>query len=158
MTKGPHIDEQGWTTRLETIGDKFLLALDGYFPAASGSEGTLDPFNGGCLIVAQALQSVIGGEIVVMVDKDDYALHAAVLQDDLLWDYDGPLPPPAFVERYNTFVDDEAYLLSGYRSFREYDLEEAMESAELAGVLAGHFREMLPEYPDVGAPVSAHAA
>ena len=37
------------------------------------------PFDGGCLLVAQALKRVIGGEIYVIVDRNDTADHASAL-------------------------------------------------------------------------------
>lgn len=145
------MDERVWQERLALVEEDFLRELDEYFPSSPGSEGTLGPFNGGCLVVASALQSVIGGELLVMENRDGVALHAVVLQDGRLWDWDGPLEPVAFADRYNGHVDEDEYLLVGHRPFREHDLNEAMESEELSRRLSAYFVQMLEPAPSMGA-------
>lgn len=137
------MEEHVWQERLALVHDDFLRELGDYFPSAPGSEGTLGPFNGGCLVVATALQSVVGGELMAMENRDGVALHAVLLHDGLLWDWDGPLEPSAFVDRYNSHVDEDEYLLVGHRPLCEHDLLEAMESEELSRRLSAYFSRMM---------------
>ncbi len=131
-----------WSARLRLIEGAFLREME----KAIGC----GPFNGGCLIVAQAIHSVIGGEICVLVDKDDYALHAVVMKDGMLWDYDGPLAPTAFLERYNGCVENSVYLCATHRPLEGYDLTEAMENEVLAKRLAKMIRYILPAHTKSG--------
>lgn len=108
------------------------------------------PFDGGCLIVAQAFHSVIGGGLCVLADKDDNALHAVVLKDGMLWDYDGPMAPAAFLDRYNSFVDDHRYLCVRHRPLEGWDLSEAMENDPLAKRLASMISFILPPHVKTG--------
>ncbi len=106
-------------------------------------------FDGGCLVVAQALQKVIGGEIVVVVREDGTADHAAVLQDEKLWDYAGPLPPAPFISRLNlTELRYLPWICTGYRPIESFDLEDAYRDDDLAERLAEQFRRMLPGVRD----------
>lgn len=149
-----------WEERLNPVRDRFLADLADYFRSAPGGDACLDPFNGGCMIVALALRSVVGGEIVAVVgcgENEDYALHAAVLKNGMLWDFDGPLRPEPFFERYNSFVDEPAYLVAGYRPLNEYDFCEAMESDELTGRLAEILRSVLSDTVDHDASAAAQA-
>jgi hypothetical protein len=102
-------------------------------------------FDGGCLVVAQALQKIIGGDIVVIVREDDTADHAAVLRDGKLWDYAGPLPPIPFISRLNlTELRHLPWICTGYRPIESHDLKDAYRDDELAERLAEKFRLMLP--------------
>jgi len=101
-------------------------------------------FDGGCLVVAKALQAVIGGEIVVLVRDDDTADHAAVASRGLIWDYDGPLTPSQFIERFNRQeLSHLPWECSGYRPIRDGDLPRAFRDDALVLRLAAHFAQML---------------
>ncbi|GCD60004.1 hypothetical protein NBRC3280_2548 [Acetobacter pasteurianus NBRC 3280] len=103
------------------------------------------PFDGGCLIVAGALQSVIGGDLVVLVRPNGFAEHAAILKDGQLWDFSGPLPPAKFISRFNK---SELTECAGFRPINDdTDLIEAREIADnsLQDRLAGLFAEVLPD-------------
>ncbi|NTF17649.1 hypothetical protein G6L37_04500 [Agrobacterium rubi] len=130
------LDSDEWNTRLSRADKKIRHMLE----SAHGC----GPFDGGCLIVAQALQAATGGELVVLVDRYDEALHAAIMKDGQLWDYDGPMFPEAFLHRYNNLVEEEKYLLVRHREFRDYDLMEAMENDALALRMSVLFRGVLP--------------
>lgn len=109
-------------------------------------------FDGGCVVVAQALHAVIGGEIVVLVRENGNADHAAVFLDGMLWDYDGPLPPSKFIKR---FIETELgvglpFTCVGFRTIREGDLKNAYRDDALAGRLSDLFLEMLPEFQPAG--------
>lgn len=106
-------------------------------------------FDGGCVVVAQALQRVIGGDVVVLVRADDQADHAAVLSDGKLWDYDGPLTPSKFIDRLNrTELSSTPWRCVGYRVLHENDLPEAYRDDVLEGRLADLFRRILPGMMD----------
>lgn len=135
-------DRDGWKAKLRLI--------DNCFQATMARTIGCGPFDGGCLIVAQALQSVLGGELYVLVDKDDYALHAAVMVDGILWDFDGPLEPAAFLENYNGFVDNDRYRCVRLRVMEGHDLTEAMEDDKLASVLANMLRYIIPRQLRIG--------
>lgn len=108
-------------------------------------------FDGGCVVVARALRDVIGGEIVALIRPDGTADHAAVLRDEILWDYDGPAPVFGFVWRFNeTEMRGTPWRCTGYRALREGDLPDAARDDALVGLLSGLFREILPEYGDPG--------
>lgn len=127
-----------------------LRLIDNAFQATMARAIGCGPFDGGCLIVAQALQSVLGGELYVLVDKDDYALHAAVMVDGILWDFDGPLEPAAFLESYNGFVGEDRYRCVSFRVMEGYDLTESMEDDKLASVLANMLRYIIPQQLRMG--------
>jgi hypothetical protein len=80
------------------------------------------PFDGGCVLVAQALQKIHGGNIVVLVDQNDQAQHAAVAVDGKLMDYSGADVPKHFVRR---FAAQEHVNITGIRPIRPGDLPEA---------------------------------
>ena len=133
---------KSWSAKLRFIDRAFLRKME--------KEIGCGPFNGGCLVVAQALHSVIGGEICVLTDKEDYALHAVVLKDGMLWDYDGPMNPTAFLDRYNSCVQDTRYLCVAHRPLKGHDLTEAMENEVLAKRLANMIRYILPAHTKSG--------
>lgn len=86
------------------------------------------PFDGGCVLVAQALQQIHGGRVVVLTDADDRAQHAAVLADGQLIDYDGAADPNQFVRR---FEQNERVRIQGIRAIRDTDLPDAPRNADL---------------------------
>lgn len=128
------MDFRSWNMRRILIDEDFRADL----------EATIDcgPFDGGCVIVAQALKSVIGGEIVGLVDKNDEVGHAVVLLDGQLWDYDGPMPPKAFIARFNRL--EAPWKCVGYRKFHDNDLELAYRDDALVERLTTSFRRMMP--------------
>lgn len=130
------VDSNIWSAKLKLVHHTFTRTLKEKIGCG--------PFDGGCLIVAQAIHSIIGGEIGVLVDKDDEALHAVVLKDGQLWDYDGPMEPGPFLQRYNTYVDDPRYRCIGHRLLTGWDLSEAMEDNDLARHLAKMIAYILP--------------
>lgn len=134
-----------WNARRKDIHEAFYEDLVG--TARCG------PFDGGCVVVAEALHSVIGGEIVVLVRSGtDRADHAAVLLDGKLWDFDGPLAPTAFIRRYERTELCHMQSCSGYRPIRDGDLEEAYRDPDLRDRLSAMFREMLPEFAEQARP------
>lgn len=86
------------------------------------------PFDGGCVLVAQALQQMHGGEIVVLVNDRGIADHAAVKVGNTLIDYDGPLPADKFVKR---FEKNELVNITGIRSMKPNDLPGATRNQSL---------------------------
>ena len=86
------------------------------------------PFDGGCVLVAQALQQIHGGRVVVLTDENDRAQHAAVLANGQLIDYDGTADPKEFVQQ---FEQNERVRIQGIRAIRDTDLPDAPRDAKL---------------------------
>jgi hypothetical protein len=106
--------------------------------------GDCGPFDGGCVVFANALQSVIGGKIVVLIDPNGRADHAAVARGGLLYDFDGPLPPVDFVER---FCENERVTIAGYRPIDANDLPGAVRDKALQAKLSEILRDALSQKP-----------
>jgi len=80
------------------------------------------PFDGGCVLVAQALQKIHGGDVVVLVDQSDQAQHAAVAVNGRLMDYSGAADPEQFVRKFEA---DERVNIAGVRPIKPGDLPDA---------------------------------
>jgi hypothetical protein len=80
------------------------------------------PFDGGCVLVARALQKIHGGDVVVLVNRHDQAQHAAVAVDGKLMDYSGAADPAQFVRKFEA---DERVKIANVRPIRPGDLPEA---------------------------------
>jgi hypothetical protein len=95
------------------------------------------PFDGGCVVFAQALQIVYGGKIVVLVSDKNIAEHAAVLIDDILYDADGPAKIKEFVERFekNELRGTNRHI-TGIRELSASDLPEASRNLDLSKQIA----------------------
>ena len=92
------------------------------------------PFDGGCVIFAQALQMKYGGDIFVLVNHKEQADHAAVKIGNVLIDADGPAEINAFVKR---FERNERVDIKSIRPIRTSDLSDAPRNIELAEKIAG---------------------
>lgn len=143
-----------WHVLLKSIHEQFYEDLVG--AADCGA------FDGGCLVVAQVLQRVIGGQLVVLVRETDVADHAAVWKDGKLWDYAGPMVPGLFIQRFNrTEARHTPWSVVGFRDIRADDLPDAHREDPLVARLAELFRRMLPrsehqiEEPKVQVSISA---
>lgn len=95
------------------------------------------PFDGGCVVFAQALQILYGGKIVVLVSNRNIAEHAAVLIDDVLYDADGPDKIKEFIERFekNELRGTNRYI-TGIRQLSASDLPEAPRNLDLSKQIA----------------------
>ena len=91
------------------------------------------PFDGGCVVFAQALQIKYGGLIVVLLDRNRQADHAAVKIDNILIDVDGQAEIDAFVKR---FEKNERVEIFGIRPIRDSDLPDAPRDLELSDKIA----------------------
>jgi 8-oxo-dGTP pyrophosphatase MutT (NUDIX family) len=80
------------------------------------------PFDGGCVLVAKALQKIHGGDIVVLVNNHDQAQHAAVAVNGKLMDYSGADVAKHFVRKFEA---EEHVDITGVRPIRHGDLPEA---------------------------------
>lgn len=121
----------------------FLSAIEPYrdeIYCAIIEVGDCGPFDGGCVVFAQALQRVIGGDIVVLTRSNGQGDHAAVEYCGQLYDADGPLPPAEFIER---FARNEFANVTGYRMMHPGDLREAVRDSSLEDRLVGIFCEAL---------------
>ena len=124
-----------WQTRIETIHDRFYNEIV--------SSINCGPFDGGCVVVANALQSVIGGSVVVLTRYNGRADHAAVELNGLLYDFDGPLPPNDFLDRFNS---SELAETTGYRAIQDGDLPNTARDAGLSDRLSFLFKSALDGY------------
>ena len=84
------------------------------------------PFDGGCVIYAKALKAVFGGVMVSLIRSNGTADHAAVLIDDILYDFAGGLPINKFVERFN---ENELAKVTSFRNYTPSDLPDAPRNA-----------------------------
>jgi hypothetical protein len=87
------------------------------------------PFDGCCLIYAEALQIKFGGEIYVIYSKD-FTEHAALFLDNELIDFDGPLEPKKFIERFEK--SEKCNKIIGYRKFKKIDLKDMYPDKKLS--------------------------
>jgi len=100
------------------------------------------PFDGGCVIFAQALQIIYGGEVYVLVGHTvpngaDKAQHAVLLLDNKMIDADGPAPIEDFIKRFerNELEYSGGEILS-YRPIQAGDLPNAPRDLELSKTVA----------------------
>lgn len=107
------------------------------------------PFDGGCVLVAQALQKIHGGDIVVLINDRGNADHAAVKIGNTLLDFDGPLPVDKFVKR---FEKNEHVKITGIRPMKDSDLPEATRNQTLLpkiiNLLSKDVKEAFSSEPD----------
>lgn len=105
------------------------------------------PFDGGCVIVARAIQTIIGGKIMVLVAEDDQAEHAVVEHNGLLWDYAGPARPRTMIRRFNRA---ELARTVSWRTMHVDDLTcaaaNASLEADLVAVISLGFKAFLSEH------------
>lgn len=108
------------------------------------------PFDGCCFVFAQALKSLLGGELQVIEGRlsglsgEPVAQHAVLrLADGRLADGSGIADSPRLVRR---FIRDEGFgrlEVTGVRPYRATDLPEAIRddvlAARLARLLAEHY-------------------
>lgn len=90
------------------------------------------PFDGGCVLFAQALQNVIGGDVAVIINAQGRADHAAVFLNGKLYDFDGPLAPNLFMRRFEI---NEHVKIGGWRTLEAGDLEEAIRDPQTQKIL-----------------------
>lgn len=121
-----------WKRRVRPIHDALYEDLVG--------NADCGPFDGGCLIFAQALQPVIGGEIHVLVRPCGLDDHAVVWRDGKLWDYDGPAHPTRFIKRFNR---NERATCASHRPIAPGDLPSAARDDALASRIATLLRSAL---------------
>lgn len=121
-----------WSKLIRPIHDALYEKLVG--TAGCGA------FDGDCLIVAQALRSVLGGEIHVLVRPCGLADHAVVLKNGKLWDYDGPAHPMRFIKRFNR---NERATCVSHRPIASGDLPDAARDDALASRIAELLRAAL---------------
>jgi hypothetical protein len=91
------------------------------------------PFDGGCVVFAQALQMKYGGDIVVLINRNGQADHVVVQLGKILIDADGPAEVNKFIKR---FERNEKVEIFGIRSFQKNDLPDAPRNTELAKKIA----------------------
>lgn len=91
------------------------------------------PFDGGCVVFAQALQMLLGGDIVVLTNPKDRADHAVVKVGNTYWDFDGPTGGQDMLDR---FARNEHTKVTGIRPIENSDLPDAPRDAHAAARIA----------------------
>lgn len=127
-----------WAERREVIDrDIYDILLNG---------ADCGPFDGGCVLIATALQRTLGGDIVVLTRAhSSVADHAALSVDGMLWDFDGPLPLAAFIARFErNELSAFGHRCGGYRLLAPGDLPDAPRDEGLVDQLAEIFQTILP--------------
>ena len=100
------------------------------------------PFDGGCVVVAQALQLIHGGELMALVRNDGTADHAVVQKGNTMYDFDGPGTQEEVVNR---FEKNEGTRIAEVRKLRMTDLPDAPRNSELAKQIASLMKEPVQE-------------
>lgn len=128
-----------WATIRAGVEDRFVEEM----------VSTLDcgPFDGGCMVVALALQRLLGGEIMVLERADGTADHAVLSVHDVLVDFDGPASADALLRRFNR---SERASCVAVRPARSDDLPDAPRNADLVERLAGIVEESQRSTPTNG--------
>jgi len=104
------------------------------------------PFDGGCVVMAQAIQARHGGNIVVLIGSSQHntkpvAQHAAVQLGDTLIDFDGPASVQDFVKRFErNELAHSGGKITGIRPMQNQDLPDAPRSPELVDKLSRMIR------------------
>ena len=100
------------------------------------------PFDGGCVVMAQAIQMKHGGDIVVLVghaqhDTNEVAQHAVVKIGNVLVDYDGAFEPREFVKRFErNELSHAGGHITGIRPIQDGDLPDAPRDEAAAKQIA----------------------
>jgi len=84
------------------------------------------PFDGGCVVVALAIQRLCGGKLVVLIKEDNTADHACVYLDGRLVDFENALEPAAFIPRFNK---SERAATTSFRPMEKGDLPDVEADA-----------------------------
>ena len=100
------------------------------------------PFDGGCVVVAQALQLIHGGELMALVRNDGTADHAVVQKGNTMYDFDGPGTQEEVVSR---FEKNEGTRIAEVRKLRMTDLPDAPRNSKLAKQIASLMKEPVQE-------------
>ena len=135
--------------------DKIKNKFKGYFDKDKVDEDASDkvyellldnigagPFDGGCVVVAQALQLIHGGELMALVRNDGTADHAVVQKGNTMYDFDGPGTQEEVVSR---FEKNEGTRIAEVRKLRMTDLPDAPRNSELAKQIASLMKESVQE-------------
>lgn len=102
------------------------------------------PFDGACILIAKSLESILGGEIFVLISNDNTAEHAVLLKDNKIWDYDGPLTPQEFIIRFNhNEMRNKSLECVGYRPICESDLSDASRDVTVIGSISTIFQDAM---------------
>lgn len=137
-SKGDDMDEHEWAEcRADIERDIYDILSNGV---------GCGPFDGGCVLIALALQQTVGGDVVVLTRAHSgIADHAALSVNGMLWDFDGPLPPSAFIERFErSELSVLGHQCGGYRLFEAGDLEDAPRDEQVVDQLSEIFQTIMP--------------
>jgi hypothetical protein len=95
------------------------------------------PFDGGCVLMAQALQKFLGGELVALIGANGRAQHAAVKVGEIYHDYNGSGPAREFIDHFNRVErPDTDHWIVTIGALRGGSLPGAPRSKEVASDIA----------------------
>lgn len=107
------------------------------------SQAGCGPFDGACVVCAEALQQAFGGQVMVLTRANDVADHAVLLLNGKLWDMDGPLSPARLLARFNRVeLIGSAWKCTAYRPIQDGDLPDAYRNPDLTAKLADFLRSI----------------
>ncbi len=91
------------------------------------------PFDGGCVVFAQALQMLLGGDIVVLTNAKGQAEHAVTKVGNQYWDFDGAASEQGMLARFSA---NERRQVTAVRPITDNDLPDAPRDAQAAAKIA----------------------
>ena len=100
------------------------------------------PFDGGCVVVAQALQRIHGGQVMGLVRKDGIVEHAVVQNGDTMYDFDGPGSVKEVIKR---FESNERTNITDVRPLQKTDLPDAPRDINVVEKLIPLLKDMVKE-------------
>ena len=100
------------------------------------------PFDGGCVVVAQALQRIHGGQVMGLVRKDGIVEHAVVQNGDTMYDFDGPGSVEEVIKR---FESNERTNITDVRPLQKTDLPDAPRDINVVEKLIPLLKDMVKE-------------
>ena len=85
------------------------------------------PFDGGCVLMAHAINKIVGGDVNVLVGHNGRAQHAFVKKGGLYYDFSKSSPHEHFVR---SFEKREGVPISHVRPIEDHDLPNAPRGSE----------------------------
>lgn len=134
----------------DTVLKKMIVrnnVLYGMFLEATGA----GPLDGGCLVMATALQAIKGGDLYSVVGKTrEQALpsanHVVLRVGNVYWDADGPSTEKALLRRWEK---EEGLENPTLRPFKDGDVPGTCRDKKLINSLVVYLKQGISPAPDV---------
>ena len=122
------LSDEAWNSSWELQNKIYGMLIDA---ADSG------PYDGGCVIMAQALQKIVGGNVVGLTSANGRVQHAVVKTGDTYHDYSGSGSLKAVMDHLNKLESlDPAHEVVAARPMRKDDLPGAPRNNKVASEIA----------------------